>query len=184
VRDRALAFTGRDAAAAPAVASVADQLRFDPSRFRLAAHQGNVGSVRRVIAELIAEMFGGNRIAGEDDQSAGVAIQPVHGNDSSPAFCLGSQQSRQKVGERRGQKTLAASTELGSFVTVSHGGQPRGLFHNDDMVVGVAKLNLRMDINSRLLCPPRPVPAQAASCSSPQKPAFCQRRRRRRGHAP
>lgn len=77
VSDRSLADVGQVGAATTAVATIADQARFDSLFLDPARNDGEITTRDRVQAELLAKMAFGFNGTGEDHQTTGLAIEPM-----------------------------------------------------------------------------------------------------------
>src|SRR5689334_25107579 len=108
VGDRSLTFARR-AAAAPAVAAVADQPRLDPPFLRHPANDRQIPTADRVSAELLSEMLLRLRRPREYHQPARIAVDAV----DRPQPAAAGDQPGQVIGERLRQEAFAARAELG-----------------------------------------------------------------------
>ena len=78
VRYRGLADVGQGRAAAAAVAPIADQAVGDRLGLDPARHHRQIAAMRGMLAKLLRQELLGLAGPGEDDQAAGVAVQPMH----------------------------------------------------------------------------------------------------------
>jgi len=140
VRHGALANLGQGGASAPAVAAIADQAAFDPLRFDLAMHHGQLAATDRMEAKLSAQVLFGLGRPGKDHQAAGFAVQTMDGPNRAAAgfgpstFSFGNQ-----AGEnfRKGGLNLPTARWL-TFVGVTGRGHARRFFDHDQVLVEIA----------------------------------------------
>jgi hypothetical protein len=155
VRDRSLTLPGFVRTAAPAVATVIDQVGFDSSRLRPPPDKSEIGSFDGVSAKLLTQVSLGGRIPREDDESASISIEAMNGahpaglGTGGPGFLgmrrllwrtlTASQQSRQEVGKSCRQISLCPAPELSGFSRVPHRRQSGRLVDHDNVLVRVAE---------------------------------------------
>ncbi len=134
-----LAVTRLGAATPPAIATIPHQVGLDAPRFGLPTHHCQITPFDRVCPELLAQMTLRLDSPREDNQTAGVLVEPMHCSNRRGASCSGlSQQCRQQIGERLWQETLGSFAELCRFLRMPHGGEPRWLFQDNHLRVGEA----------------------------------------------
>lgn len=170
VRHRVLTFVLVSRAAAEAVAPVDDEVGLEGLRGGLSVDDRVIDAFIRVLLELANQMLFSGRSAGEDHDAAGVAIEPMDGDDAgqSTAALLSSARALSSVGFpvlRRlcgaypvVNETRQDFVECGlpvlprggpvAFLPVTEGGHQCRLDDHDDMRVAVEEF----DISGGRLC--------------------------------
>lgn len=131
--------------AAPAVAAVGEQPRADRPVAHRAVRQREVPPPHLVRAELRLEPLARQERAGEDEQPAGLLVQPVHhAQRRVRAAAPAARAPREQVAHQPIQRTRLALVER-------HRAHARRLVHDDDVRINVHQLHGRRRITA-----PRP----------------------------
>jgi hypothetical protein len=131
-------------AAAPAIASITNNPRFNPLVFSLPAHNGKICALDGVRAELAAQVA--LRINGprEDDEAARVPVEPMdgaHGRGTALLFLCN--RSGKKVCQRRREKPPRSRAEFRRFLRVPHRCQSRRFLNNNHGIIDIPNCGLR-----------------------------------------